>query len=352
MLAIHRQIKSITVMARADAARLSARHEAYVPQEVARRAKVRTSQSGRKLEAENITHFYVIQAEACGGQDEGAEASGGAGLSGSRICQQECRRKPTVEKTPPIKRRRLAKGVAPAVKNGTRVAVAFDDGVEYGGTVTDCCAGQIHIRYDDGEVEWAEYPDKDIVIERGGSSGGGGGPPPPLEPTAWVAELRQLMIALKFGKMVMDRCGDVVGLVSFAAGVGMCPPRAATTKRQAVLFAIAHEMWQPEHMALFLWYMRERGGLAGPGLSRETVRAAIEFVHVSNLISGEQKHKNGLQSGLISAHHGVRYVVPYWASPSPSPNTVASGTCTRGTSGQTQRSSGSCCCRLADGWPS
>ena len=122
----------------------------------------------------------------CGGSsicEHGLEKRRCKQCGGSGICKhdrqkwrcKECRRKPTVEKPPPIKRQRLAKGVAPAVKNGTRVAVAFDDGVVYGGTVKDCCVGQIHIQYDDGEDEWAEYPDTDIVIERDGSSGSGSG---------------------------------------------------------------------------------------------------------------------------------------------------------------------------------
>jgi hypothetical protein len=121
--------------------------------------------------------------------------------------------------------------------------------------------------------------------------------------------LLKLMIALNFGKMVLGRCADVVGLVSFAADVGMFPPHSATAKHQAVLFAIAHEMWQPADMSLFLWRIRQCDGLAGPGLSRETVRAAIGYVHLANLISGEQKQKNGLQSGLIVAHHGTRCVI-------------------------------------------
>jgi hypothetical protein len=35
------------------------------------------------------------------------------------------------------------------------------------------------------------------------------------------------MVTLNFGKMALDRCADVIGLASFAAGVGMCPPHPA-----------------------------------------------------------------------------------------------------------------------------
>jgi hypothetical protein len=120
------------------------------------------------------------------------------------------------------------------------------------------------------------------------------------------------MISINFGKMVLGKCADVVGLVAFAAGVGMCPQSA--TKHQAALFVIAHEMWQPDHMSLFLYFMEQEGGVST--ISREKVQDCIAYVYLAHLRSGAQTQKNGLQSGLICATHGIRYLYDKhnWAS--------------------------------------
>ena len=63
---------------------------------------------------------------------------------------------------------------------GTRVAVRFDDGQDYGGTITELLdEHRARVLYDDGQTEAVRFPDQDVRVLRAGDNATARPPPPP-----------------------------------------------------------------------------------------------------------------------------------------------------------------------------
>ena len=63
---------------------------------------------------------------------------------------------------------------------GTRVAVRFDDGQDYGGTITELLdEHRARVLYDDGQTEAVRFPDQDVRVLRSGDNATARAPPPP-----------------------------------------------------------------------------------------------------------------------------------------------------------------------------
>jgi hypothetical protein len=123
----------------------------------------------------------------------------------------------------------------------------------------------------------------------------------PLTPAQKEQRVRLLglLVELDFGKMDLSRCADVLGLKRFVAEWDVRGAHAAP------LFVIAHELWQPRHMALLSSYMK---AIPHKIRSRRMVGWVLRRMYAAEVALGRRLHTNGLQSGFIHRVHGI---VPY-----------------------------------------